>query len=66
MDAITFSLTFETSDEAKKFVKKVTGIYGVPCLRYEALVYVIAQHAAEQRDILNLGRMLGSTMESTF
>ena len=58
-DAISFSLTFPTSEVAIKFVTEVTRVYKTPCLRYGVVVYLVEAEEQVMINILALGMKYG-------
>jgi hypothetical protein len=60
-NAPSSALLFGTDELAQRFVRQATLRYGVPCLRYDNLVYVVAEDEHQMRQVLSIGRELGAT-----
>lgn len=58
--AISFSLTFSTEELARRFVDEAAAAFGIPTLRYEKVVHIVAADADEMREVMSIGRRLGA------
>ena len=58
--AVSFAVTFSTEELARHFVREATKEHGVPVLRIETVVHVVAGCGDDMREILSIARRLGA------